>query len=123
MVCRSRAWSSDTGAATVWTAIVISLLLVLTGMLLLLGTAAVARHRATHAADLAALAAAARLDEGQHAACAAAGSVASKMGVRLRQCGSEAWDALIRVERVPDGSLSWFGTARARARAGPVETE
>lgn len=101
----------------------ISLLLVLLGTLLLLGTAAVTRHKAADAADLAALAAAARLGDGQRAACAAAGSVAANMGVRLRQCGSKGWDALIRVELVPDGSLRWFGTARARARAGPVDTD
>lgn len=123
MSSHGRSPSFDDGAATVWTAIAIAVLLVLAGMLLLLGTAAATRHKAAHAADLAALAAASHLVHGEQAACAAAGSVAKNMGVLLRRCDSRGWDALIRVELVPDGSLRWFGTARARARAGPATAE
>jgi len=113
---------ADGGVATVWAAISISALLALSGTLFLLGTASVTRHRAAHAADLAALAASARIGAGRQAGCAAASSVVTEMGGQLRQCEWSGWDALISVEIVPDGSLSWFGVARAGARAGPIAT-
>src|SRR5699024_5804732 len=64
----------------------------------------------------------ARIGAGRQAGCAAASSVVTEMGGQLRQCEWSGWDALISVEIVPDGSLSWFGVARARARAGPIAT-
>jgi len=115
--------TADAGAATVWTAIAISALLALTGSLLLLGTATVTRHRAGHAADLAALAAASRYERGRDSACDVASSVVTKMGGRLGRCEWQGWDALITVRIAPDGVLRWFGVAEGRARAGPVKAE
>lgn len=103
-----------------WTAIAIAGLLTMVGLMFWLGAAAVTRHRAANAADLAALAAAAEARNGQVSACAEARSVARHMGARLSACHLEGWDALVRVEIAPAGVLSRFGTAHARARAGPV---
>lgn len=118
-----RSRGADEGVATVWTATAVAALLVLVGLLFCLGSAAVARHRAANAADLAALAAAAHASHGTDSACARARRVAGLMDVRLATCRLAGSDALVRVELVPDGILGEFGSARARARAGPAEPE
>ncbi|MTD59645.1 Rv3654c family TadE-like protein [Amycolatopsis pithecellobii] len=107
----------DRGSATVWTAGAIAAVLAVAGLLFSLGSAVVTRHRATDAADLAALAAAGRAQEGTSAACAQARSVVKQMAARLVSCRFEEWDALVEVEaEAPSG----LGTASAHARAGPV---
>ncbi len=80
-----------------------------------LGSAVLARHRAQAAADLAALAGAARLPNGVAVACARATSVAREMRVGGARCEVEDLDVVVTVE-VPAA----FGTARAAARAGPA---
>ncbi|WP_338060143.1 Rv3654c family TadE-like protein [Mycobacterium ostraviense] len=80
-----------------------------------LGAAAVARHRAQAAADLAALAAAAHLPEGGPAACARATAVTQAMGVGDAACAIRDLDVVITVE-IP---VAFGGVARAAARAGP----
>src|SRR5699024_11518612 len=94
---------ADGGVATVWAAISISALLALSGTLFLLGTASVTRHRAAHAADLAALAASARIGAGPQAGCAAASSVVTETGGQLRQREWRGSDALVSVETVTGG--------------------
>jgi secretion/DNA translocation related TadE-like protein len=79
-----------------------------------LGTAVVARHRAQSVADLAALAAAAHLVDGQAAACAQAVAVADAMSSRIADCSVDGLDVVITVE---------VGRARALARAGPAEVQ
>jgi secretion/DNA translocation related TadE-like protein len=80
------------------------------------GSAVVARHRAQAAADLAALAAAARMPFGVEAACARATAVAHQMRVDGVQCGADDLDVVVTVQV----AVAIAGPARAAARAGPV---
>jgi secretion/DNA translocation related TadE-like protein len=77
---------------------------------LYVGTAVIARHRAQAAADLAALAAAARLPAGAGAACGQASLIANAMAVRVADCAVDDLDVVVTVTA---------GRARAAARAGP----
>jgi secretion/DNA translocation related TadE-like protein len=77
-----------------------------------LGSAVIARHRAQAAADLAALAAAARLPEGTQAACGQALQIANAMRVGVADCNVDELDVVITIQA---------GPARAAARAGPVD--
>lgn len=76
-----------------------------------IGSAVVARHRAQAGADLAALAAAARLPEGADAACGEASVIAQAMNVAVLGCEVDDLDVVITVAA---------GKARAGARAGPA---
>jgi len=78
----------------------------------------VARHRAQAAADLAALAAAARVPAGAEAACAQAGAVARAMRADPAACVVDDLDVVVTVE--VGLAVARWGTARAAARAGPV---
>jgi len=82
------------------------------------GSAVVARHRAQSAADLAALAAAARLPSGPAAACQGALDVARAMRAELADCTVAELDVVIAVVVAAGGSIG--GRAHASARAGPV---
>jgi secretion/DNA translocation related TadE-like protein len=92
-------------------------LLWVTGAGAYLGSAVVARHRAQAAADLAALAAAARLPSGAAAACAMATAVAQQMRVDDARCEVDGLDVVVTV----DVAVAFAGAARAAARAGPVD--
>ncbi|HWS91978.1 MAG TPA: Rv3654c family TadE-like protein [Mycobacterium sp.] len=83
-----------------------------------LGSVVVARHRAQAAADLAALAAAARLPAGVGAACARATAVARQMRVNDIQCRADDLDVVVTV----GVTVVFAGVAHAAARAGPVDT-
>ncbi|MFF3430131.1 Rv3654c family TadE-like protein [Streptomyces sp. NPDC002602] len=106
--------SRDRGSATVWAALVTTVLGAVFGGVLLLGQAVVARHRAAAAADLAALAAAATWAHGPEAACAAAVRVARAQGASLTACDVQGEVAEV-VARAPTGP---FAPALA-SRAGP----
>ncbi|MBP0456500.1 Rv3654c family TadE-like protein [Streptomyces montanisoli] len=95
----------DRGYATVVTAVAATVLCALFGVVLALGEAVVARHRAEAAADLAALAAADRAPAGRTAACRGARTVAGAQGARLVRC-------------VLDGQVA---EVTAAVRAGPYE--
>lgn len=117
--------NGDGGFATVWTAGAALALLSVFAMLMYLGAAVHARHRAASAADLAALGAAARVTHGTGNACEAAALVTRRMGAELRSCEVRGWDVLVAVRvaaGMPLGGIAGAGTATARARAGPVET-
>jgi secretion/DNA translocation related TadE-like protein len=80
-----------------------------------------ARHRGDAAADMAALAAAARVAEGGGAACGRAEDIAAESGARLSRCrvNGGVVDVSVTVHlKVPMG----IGRLRvvSRARAGPV---
>lgn len=79
-----------------------------------LGSAVVARHRAQAAADLAALAAAARLAEGVEVACGQASVVTHAMNVVVADCSVDNLDVVVTIQA---------GKARAAARAGPVDLQ
>jgi secretion/DNA translocation related TadE-like protein len=94
----------------------VAVLLSVTGAGAYLGTVVVARHRAQAAADLGALAAAARLPQGAAAACARAEVVAREMRADDARCAVDDLDVVVTVEV----RVAFAGAARAAARAGPV---
>lgn len=96
----------------------VAVLLWVTAAGVYLGSVVVARHRAQAAADLAALAAAARLPSGARAACARATAVTRRMRVDDTRCEVDGLDVVITV----GVAVVFAGAARAVARAGPVET-
>jgi secretion/DNA translocation related TadE-like protein len=97
-------------------AAMVVVLLWVTGAGAYLGSVVVARHRAQAAADLAALAAAARLPMGARAACARATAVAREMRVDDARCEVDDLDVVVTVRVV-----AFAAVARAAARAGPVD--
>lgn len=96
----------------------VAVLLCVAGAGAYVGSAVVARHRAQAAADLAALAAAARMPSGVEAACARATAVAREMRVDGVQCGADDLDIVVTVQ--VSVAVAFAGPARAAARAGPV---
>lgn len=110
----------ERGSASVWAAGGIAALLLLVALIVGIGAAAATRHRAASAADLAALAAAGYATAGAQVACARAGWVAERMGVRVTACRLRGWDAEVEIAAHPPDLLVGFGEATARARAGPV---
>ncbi|QZZ29316.1 Rv3654c family TadE-like protein [Streptomyces sp. ST1015] len=81
-----RGGSRDRGSASVWGVVVVAVLCVVFGAVLALGQAVVVRHRATGGADLAALAGAGRVLEGEEVACERARGVARAQGGRVVRC-------------------------------------
>ncbi len=106
----------ERGSVTVVAAAMVVVLLTVTAGSAYLGAAVVARHRAQAAADLAALAAAARLPAGAEQACAQATTIALAMQAALTGCVVEDVDVVISAEV----AVGTWGKARAAARAGPV---
>jgi secretion/DNA translocation related TadE-like protein len=115
--CRRSNRRDERGSATVVAAAMVVVLLVVTGGSAYLGAAVVARHRAQAAADLAALAAAARVPAGPQTACAQANALARAMRVSTTGCTVDDLDVVVTVEV---GWLSAGGVQRgpppARAR-------
>lgn len=105
---------ADRGVATVWVAVTTVALCAVFALVLELGQAVTARHRAGGAADLAALAAADRALEGPEAACEAARRVALAQKAVLVRCTvhGEIADVVAR------SSLGRYAPA-VRARAAP----
>jgi secretion/DNA translocation related TadE-like protein len=113
--------SGERGSATVWMLALCGVLGVVGAAAVLTGAAVVARHRATAAADLAALAAAGRAVAGDAGPCVAAQEVAAANAAELTSCTVGAGavvEVAVRI-RVRLGGLGvhW---ATARAGAGPV---
>jgi secretion/DNA translocation related TadE-like protein len=107
----------DRGSATVWSVAAIAVLCLVFGVVLALGQAVVARHRAAGGADLAALAAADHWAEGGTAACDRADRVARAQGTRLVRCALTG-----QVSDVTAASGRGPFAAEIRARAGPAAT-
>ncbi|GAA2336596.1 hypothetical protein GCM10009854_10650 [Saccharopolyspora halophila] len=110
----------DRGAATALAAVLSLALPVLLWFALALGAATAARHRAEGAADLAALAAAARASMGQERACARARQVAEAMNTALDECRTSGRRARTRVSAAPPEILGFGRRPSARAHAGPI---
>jgi secretion/DNA translocation related TadE-like protein len=105
------------GSATVWALFTGLVFLLVAATLAAGGAVTVARHRAQAAADLAALGAALRAWDGEPIACARAAELSARNGASLAACRLDGLDAIVTVEvRTPQ-----WGTARASARAGPVD--
>ncbi|MDQ2848894.1 MAG: flp pilus-assembly TadE/G-like family protein [Actinomycetota bacterium] len=109
----------DSGSATILAAVGVAILIVVLAVGLQLAGAVIARHRAESAADLAALAGAAKVLTGQQSACSAAASIAAANGAALQDCELIGLDlrVTVRVDAVV-GPIG--GAAIGRARAGPV---
>ena len=117
---RRRRHAGERGSATVWVLVLCGVLAVVGAAAVLTGAAVVARHRATAAADLAALAGAVRAVQGADA-CGSAGQLAAANTAELATCQVTP-EAVVEVTvSVPVrlGRLGIF-SATARARAGPV---
>jgi len=112
---------ADDGVATVWAAIAVAALVAVLSAMLGLVAAIGGRHRAEAAADLAALAAAGQAVRGEAVACGRAAGVATGTGARLVRCRVGGGEAVVEVEVALHLALLGGVTARARARAGPVE--
>lgn len=96
----------------------IATLLSVSGGGFLLGAAVIARHRAQAAADLAALAAAARIPAGPDTACVQARILSTRMHASETGCAVEGLDVVVTVAMAVPG---WrLGPAQATARAGPT---
>jgi secretion/DNA translocation related TadE-like protein len=111
----------ERGSATVWVLALGGVLALVGAAALLVGGATLARHRATAAADLSALAAAGRAMAGDADACATAAALASANAAELTSC-------TVGPGAVVDVSVSvpvWLGPvgileATGWARAGPA---
>ncbi|WP_405488145.1 Rv3654c family TadE-like protein [Nocardia sp. NBC_00511] len=113
----------EAGGVTVTACLALLALLAMTVLVAQVGVVVAARHRVQSAADLAALAAAGALDEGEVAGCRRAGDIAARMEVRVAGCVVRGWDVTVTVRaRISVGPLG-VREARATARAGPVGEE
>ncbi|MGI5205869.1 Rv3654c family TadE-like protein [Spirillospora sp. CA-108201] len=116
-----RAWGGDRGSGSVWVLGFAVVVWVAGVAAILVGGVRGARNRGEAAADMAALAGAARVADGGAAACARAGRIAVGSGARMVRCvvRGEVVDVSVAVE-VP--RLMGLGGRRivSRARAGPV---
>ncbi len=109
----------DSGVATVFVCLAVALLLAVSAVGIHLGGAVLTRQQAETAADLGALAGAARMLQGVDAACTRAGELVALNRGFMTTCRADGLDLLIEVEvPVP----AWGGVATAKARAGPVRT-
>ena len=109
---------SDRGVATVFVCLSVAALLVVTVISLRLGGAVLAAQRAGAAADLGALAGAARVLDGAESACARAAQVVTANGATMTGCEVVGLD--LRVQTGVAVSLGPIGGhASGRARAGP----
>ncbi|MER7398997.1 Rv3654c family TadE-like protein [Streptomyces sp. NPDC000151] len=106
----------DRGSATVWAAVSTMALCAVFAVVIALGQAVIARHRAGAAADMAALAASARSVYGEAEACGAARRVAVAQGARLVRCTVRAAVADVSAE-----ARAGPFAPRIRSRAGPAD--
>ncbi|MFE3517670.1 Rv3654c family TadE-like protein [Streptomyces sp. NPDC059166] len=111
-----RRCGGDRGVATVWAVVTAATLCAVFAVVLALGQAVSARHRAGGAADLAALAAADRALSGAGSACRSAGDVARAQGTEVIRCAiqGEIADVTVRARFGPYAP-------EVRSRAGPPE--
>ena len=118
----TRAYGSggDSGSASVLVLSLAVVLVLVGAVLIAVGGAVVARHRAQSAADLGALAAAQRALDGTDGACTAARGVVEAVGARLDACALQGTDAVVVAVIDLRGRLAPLGPARGSARAGRV---
>lgn len=109
--------AADSGSATAWWISLCLALWFLTYAVLLTATARLDRDRAATAADLAALAAAARAHEGTAPACAVARRTAEANGAVLDTCEQSGLTVAVTVS-FPASALPH--EVAARSRAGPA---
>ncbi|WP_374102212.1 Rv3654c family TadE-like protein [Micromonospora sp. U21] len=83
-------------------------------------SAAMAAQRAAVAADLSALAGAARAIDGDVTACGSAADIAARNGGRLVECRTDGLDVLVTVEVAVTPLPGLTRVVASTARAGPV---
>jgi secretion/DNA translocation related TadE-like protein len=106
----------ECGSAAVSGVVAMLLLIIVAVVGAQVGAAVVVRHRVTGAADLAALAGAASLPDGDEVACEQAKRVAESNRAGLESCSVSGWEVVVQVS-----ATTPFGTVSARSRAGPAE--
>ena len=84
------------------------------------GAARIGRHQARVAADLGALAGAARAVEGEDAACVRAARFVSANGGQVVACRLDGWEIVVQVDVEVTPIPGMTRHATAAARAGPV---
>lgn len=104
--------------ATVWVAIAATAFCAVFALLLAMGQAVLARHRAGGAADLAVLAAADHALLGEDAACGLARRVAAAQRASVVRCAVQGEIAEVAAE-----ARAGPYVVRARSRAGPAAVE
>lgn len=109
----------ERGAASVLALVLIGALTSATLAAVLLGGLVLGQRRAAAAADLAALAGAAAVQQGQPG-CTAAGLVAAANGTRLTSCSEQGETVLVAVVADAGSVLGSEVRVPGRARAGPV---
>lgn len=120
LATRPTAGDPDRGSATIFICIALAALLAVMMLGIHFGAVVLARHRAESAADLAALAGAAAVLQGDGVACDRALELTAANGAALETC--EVIDLDIRVTATLSVAIGPFqGTATGRARAGPDE--
>ena len=117
---RARPGRDDSGVASVWAATAAAVLLLTATVCVDVAAAVRARHVASAAADLSALAAAGRAVEGPDIACRVATDLAARNDAELTGCRLDGWDALVETQVRRSGLLPVHRPASARARAGPA---
>lgn len=110
----------DAGNGTLFVLWVATLVWVVGIVLAVSAEAIVVRHRASAAADLAALAAADRALYGEAAACAAAQRVTDDMRAVLSACVLDGQTADVSTTVRPESHLFVTNGVTVRARAGPA---
>ena len=118
---RARA-GADRGSASLWLLALGLALFAAAGMGAAVGAARVASQRAQVAADLGALAGAARAIEGADAACARAAEFAARNGGQVTACALDGLTLQITVEVATTALPGGKRIAEASARAGPVSS-
>jgi secretion/DNA translocation related TadE-like protein len=118
---RPRRSGHDRGTATLWAVGGIAVLCLLAVAVMTYGSVVQTRHRATAAADLAALAGAGYAPYGVDVACARARWVATGMRVRVTSCRLVQWDVLVEVSAALPAELTRLGLVTERSRAGPAD--
>jgi secretion/DNA translocation related TadE-like protein len=109
--------ADDRGSATIAAAFACLTITAFAALIVYLGAAMSARHRAQAAADLAALAAAgATTDQ-----CAAASAIATAMEAAVAGCTIDGADAVVRTRITVRLGMLGIKTAQAAARAGPAD--
>ena len=112
--------TADRGSASVYVLAAAAVVLLAGEAGATVGSAVVARHRAASAADLGALAAAARVVFGPGSACVTATRVVHANGARLDACRFDGPASLVTASAQPAGPALRWGRASVSARAGPV---
>ncbi|MGP4022872.1 Rv3654c family TadE-like protein [Actinomadura sp. 3N407] len=121
---RVRVFGADRGSGTIWVLAFAAVIWVGGIAAVAIGGVRGARHRVDAAADLAALAGAARLAAGGEGACGSAKRIAVESGARLVRCQvkGDVVEVSVTVDVVVPMGLGAVQVL-SRARAGPVKQE